>query len=237
MTAGTRRQQDTATGQLGQTVVSMRSRDAPAERSRSFIEARFYLGLIGLFVSLTVLWVTLWVSVPVLGGWSSIVITSDSMAPAIRSGDVVVAAPLNEDRLGPGSVVVFQDPTGDGLITHRIVSLNEDGTYQTKGDANRTNDSSSVTPEQVVGAGKILVPLVGLPAIWVWTDAWFIFGLWVAVMVLAVWSARFAVIEKYDPWPRRRETDIAEDEPPSAAAPVRRDSVRFEPIGKGAPDG
>jgi len=237
MTAGTQREHGTPADLLGQPDVSMRSRDAPAERSRSFVEGRFYLGLIGLFVSLAALWLTLFVVVPALAGWSSVAIVSDSMAPSIRSGDVVVAAPHDGIGLGPGSVVVFQDPAGDGLITHRITAVNEDGTYQTKGDANRVNDSTPLTPDQVVGVGKILVPLVGLPSIWVWTDAWLVFGLWAALMALAVWSARFALIEKYDPWPRRYEAHATNNASYAEITLTDRDLAKVEPVGRGPDDG
>jgi signal peptidase I len=188
--------------------VSLRHAGAPApikgasvERSQSFAEGRFYVGLAGLIVSLTVIWMTLWAIVPALGwNWSTVVITSGSMAPTVAPGDVIVAAPHDGQGLGPGTVVVFLDAGRPGLVTHRIVSVNEDGTYQTKGDANRVNDSTPLTPQQIVGVGNLLVPLVGMPAMWVWSETWLNFGVWAAVMILAAWSARFALLEKYDPW-------------------------------------
>jgi signal peptidase len=237
MTAGTQREHDTPADLLGQPDVSMRSSDAPAKQSRSFVEGRFYLGLIGLFVSLAALWLTLFVVVPALAGWSSVAIVSDSMAPSVRAGDVVVAAPHNGIGLGPGSVVVFEDPAGDGLVTHRIAAVNEDGTYLTKGDANRVNDSTPLAPDQVVGVARILVPLVGHPAIWAWTDAWFVFGLWAALMVLAVWSARFALIEKYNPWPRRYETHATKNASDHDVTLIHRDPANVEPVGESAGDG
>lgn len=237
MTAGTQREYDTPVDLLGQQDVSMRSRDAPAGRSQSFVEGRFYLGLIGLVVSLIVFWLTLFVIVPTLGGWSSVVITSNSMAPTIRSGDVVVAAPHNGAGLGTGTVVVFQDPVGDGLITHRISAVNDDGTYQTRGDANRVEDSIPLAPNQVEGVGKILVPLVGLPALWVWTDAWLALGLWAAMMALALWSARFALSVKYDPWTGRHETTTTENASDHDATLVSHDPANVEPVGKDIGDG
>lgn len=204
MTAGTQRTKSTSTVPLRRAGVPIPTSVA-AGRSSSFVEARFYLGLAGLLVSLTVVWLTLFALVPALGwNWSSVVITSGSMTPSVAPGDVIVAAPHDGHGLGPGTVVVFHDAARPVLVTHRIVSVNEDGTYQTKGDANGVSDSTPLTPEQVVGVGKILIPLVGLPALWAWTDAWASFGVWAVVMILAVWSARFALLDKYDPWPAGR---------------------------------
>jgi signal peptidase I len=171
------------------------------ERSSAFAEARFFFGLAGLVVSVMAVGLTLWATVPVAAfNWSSVVITSGSMAPSIAPGDVVVASPSDGHGLAPGTVVVFHDAAWPGLVTHRIVAVNDDGTYQTRGDANESNDSTPVSPDQVVGAGKILIPLAGLPALWLRNGAWAAFGMWVAGMVLALWSARFALLDRYDPW-------------------------------------
>ncbi len=208
MTAGTPHTKSVSTVALRR--VGVAARTVPAERSGSFAEARFYFGLAGLFISLTVVWLTLWAILPAVGlGWSSVVITSGSMTPSVAAGDVIVAAPHDGHGLGPGTVVVFRDAGRPGLVTHRIVAVNEEGTYQTKGDANRIGDSTPLTPQQVVGVGRIMVPLVGLPALWAWTDAWFSFGIWAVVMIVAIWSARFALLDKYDPWPTDRAVEAA----------------------------
>jgi signal peptidase I len=172
------------------------------------VEARFYLGLAGLFLSLTTIWLALWAIVPAVGwSWSSVVITSGSMLPSIAPGDVVVAAPDDGHGLAPGTVVVFHDPARPGLVTHRIVAVNDDGTYQTKGDANRVNDSTLLTPGQVVGVGRIMVPLVGLPAMWAWSEDWINVGWSAIVVIMAIWSTRFALLDKYDPWPTEAVVD------------------------------
>ena len=200
MTAGTRQTRSTSALPLRRG--AGRTRSVPVQQSRSVAEGRFYFGLAGLFISMTSVLLAIWAIVPEVGwSWSSVVITSGSMTPSIAPGDVIVAAPHDGRGLGPGTVVVFQDAGGHGLVTHRIAAVNEDGTYQTKGDANRVNDSTPLSPEQVVGVGKLMIPLVGLPVLWTLTGAWLSFGVWAGVMVLAVWSARFALLEKYDPWP------------------------------------
>lgn len=207
---------------------------APAEPSRSLVEGRFYLGLAGLFISLTAMWLTLWVVAPVVAGWSSVVITSGSMAPSIEPGDVVVATPSDGRGLGPGTVVVFRDDARPGLVTHRIVSVNDDGTYETRGDANRVNDSAPLAPDQVVGVAKILVPLVGLPVLWARTGAWLNLGIWAAVITLAALAAQFALIEKYDPWPRSRKIDATDDGSHDVRHPRRQDQATVDAARTGA---
>ena len=161
---------------------------------------RFLLSLLGLLVVYVTMSLALSAVAPALGfGWTSVVITSGSMSPPFRIGDVVVASPHDGRGLAPGTVVVFSDPTRSGLLTHRIESTNPDGSYVTKGDANLRPDSTPLRPEQVVGVGRFIVPLIGLPLVWYWAGAWGELTFWLAGMLVALWLARLALLEKYYP--------------------------------------
>lgn len=180
----------------------------PDQSSASTVRraALFLVGLAGLFVVSAGVTGALWATVPSLfPGWMSVVITSDSMAPSILSGDIVVAAPLRDVGLDVGTVVVFEDSTRPGLVTHRIVGANADGSYLTKGDANSQADSAPLHPDQVMGEGRLLVPLIGLPVMWLSARAWVNLILWIAAMGLAVVLAWYALAQEYDPWALRGE--------------------------------
>ena len=128
-------------------------------------EAREWVGLAAFTVILILAWlIAIALGTGLLLGWASNAITSDSMAPSIRAGDVVLAQPTNGDGLGVGTVITFN--VGSGLVTHRIGVVNPDGSYLTKGDANAESDSTPVTPEQVMGVGRIASPWIGLPTLW-----------------------------------------------------------------------
>jgi len=109
----------------------------------------------------------LWAALPAVWGWTPTTIQSDSMAPAIRAGDVVVAMPVDEDALTPGLDVLVRDPDHpDRLRFHRFVRWTDSGELILKGDANAEPDSSSIPVADVVGIGVIRVPAVGLPIVW-----------------------------------------------------------------------
>lgn len=155
----------------------------------------FYLGLVGLFVTYVILFLTAWAVLPsVVPGWRSVVITSGSMAPSIQTGDVVVATPSNGQELMPGTVVLISDPAQPGLITHRIIAVNADGSYQTGGDANVGADSTPVLPEHVIAVGRLLVPHAGLPLAWYWDGAWLKVAVWGLFVVSSLWVARYAYV-------------------------------------------
>ena len=80
---------------------------------------------------------TAWVGIVVLTtGWDPVVITSGSMSPTLRPGDVLIvdSHPDNE-LLGQRAVITFESPRGDGeLITHRVAEvLRDDRLYITQG--------------------------------------------------------------------------------------------------------
>ena len=157
------------------------------------------LGLLGLFVVYVTRALALLAVAPAVGlGWTSVVITSGSMSPLIRNRRRGGPLPHDGGGLVPGAVVVFSDPARPGLVTHRIESINPDGSYVTRGDANRQPDSTPLPPEQVVGVAKLRVPLIGLPLVWYWARAWGKLVVWVAGTLLALWLARYALLQKYN---------------------------------------
>lgn len=99
---------------------------------------------------------------------SLLVVTSGSMRPAIRAGDLVVSrAPGSGEATGlaPGTIVTFHAADNPVLITHRIVrsATNASGSpvIITKGDANRTADIAPVRPRDIVGITTRVIPRAG----------------------------------------------------------------------------
>jgi len=159
------------------------------------------LTLFGGFVGRTWLWflggclvVTL---VPLLFGWRPYVVESSSMAPRIKVGDVILAAPEHNPQKLLGRVTVFHDPDPDrigSIKSHRVVAINSDGTLTTKGDANQSVDSVHVKLSGVIGLGRLLVRYVGLPLIWVQKGEWLKF----ALLLASIWFAALLVMRDRD---------------------------------------
>lgn len=116
------------------------------------------------FIAGLLLWALVLLPLP---GFSATVTSSGSMEPAITVGSVVVVRAPGPDTELLGRVVTVDDPARPGShLTHRIVADHGDGTYTTRGDANGEDDSMLITRDDVVGRGFILVPWIGLPAVW-----------------------------------------------------------------------
>jgi len=145
-----------------------------------------------LVAAATYLWVlvclALWVLGPMVGfRWQPVMIDAGSMTPAINPGDVVlVDTDADVHDLGPGTVITFEDPGWDDLlVTHRIVQQLDDGAYRTRGDGSAVADSTSIQPDAILGSGRLLVPFIGLPMLWVDQDPTAA-GVWV-LMTLTAW--------------------------------------------------
>lgn len=108
-----------------------------------------------------------WVLGPtLLLGWQPVAIISGSMAPAVPPGHVVLVEPFRGQDVGPGTVVTYRDPRQDRLVTHRISAVQADGTITTRGDSSAVDDPVPLTADRIVGVGRLVVPAVGLPALW-----------------------------------------------------------------------
>jgi len=111
------------------------------------------------------------VAVGLVTGWDSSVIVSGSMRPAVQVGDVLLSEAPGDDPLTRGAVVTLRRDDGH-LVSHRVVGVFEDGTLQTRGDANSIADSDLVHPDQVEGVGRMVIPFVGLPQVWIAEGRW-----------------------------------------------------------------
>ncbi len=106
-----------------------------------------------------------WVLLGMSASWEPVTVTSGSMGSSLRPGDVLMVDEPQPELLAQGAVILFEAPSGE-LVTHRIEAVEEDGTLVTRGDANRTPDASRVDPEDVRGVGRMIVPLIARPLVW-----------------------------------------------------------------------
>ncbi|WP_344501643.1 signal peptidase I [Dactylosporangium maewongense] len=118
-------------------------------------------------------------------GWKPYVVMSDSMAPAMHAGDVILVDP-QATSLAVYEIVTYSDPRG--LITHRVVAQAEDGTFTVKGDANQQPDTRPVERRQVIGPVRLILPSVGWPVVQVRTHPFKVAG--VALILAVVWPRR-----------------------------------------------
>lgn len=186
----------------------------PQEGDRDLTSSplRHLLDLGAVFVTTATLLLAGWATVPAaVGSLSPTVVMSGSMAPLIRSGDIVLTAPATPEQLRPGAVLLFDDPGRPSRrMLHRLHEIGDDGAIVTRGDANRRVDTRSIATGDIRGVGRILLPYAGLPATWVRSGDLAALTTWLAVTALAVvrvgnrWPVVVGPVRSRRPRRRRR---------------------------------
>ena len=196
------------------TVIADRRNESPGplqdpgtDRVHRSTEALFYLGLVAAALLLIFGTLALIAVLPiVVPGYTSASITSGSMAPSLRTGDVVIAGAVEAGDLEEGAIVTYVDPRSGDQVTHRIVDIRVDGSLITKGDMNTANDPVLVPKENIRGQARWIVPFIGWPRVWAATSQWLLLGFAVALLAATVWLSRYGFDARHDPWaakPRR----------------------------------
>jgi signal peptidase I len=94
---------------------------------------------------------------------------SESMAPAIHAGDLLVTRVVPARTVRPGDVVTFADPTRAGRsVTHRVVSVGGDRELEfvTRGDANDSTEQWTIAADGTVGRLQLVLPGAGRAIAW-----------------------------------------------------------------------
>jgi signal peptidase len=113
------------------------------------------------------------------------------MEPLLHVGDVALIHA--DDHPEPGEVVLV-DRSGELPLLHRLVRWNSDGTATTQGDANPEPDSTPVGPKEIRGVGRVALPAIGMPSVWVaHRQVGAIVGAALAELLLTVAAARGAL--------------------------------------------
>ncbi|MDQ1130949.1 S24/S26 family peptidase [Microbacterium sp. SORGH_AS_0888] len=151
-------------------------------------------------VGLVALFVALLMTGPLSLGLTSNVVLTDSMAGSIERGDISLTKHFSQshDKLDVGEVALISK---DGQVPylHRVVEVNDDSTYTTRGDANNTNDvfKASNTDIQGVHWNKIGQPLATVLVLFSLN-----FGWW-GELFKALFTANFASVGSllpFGPW-------------------------------------
>lgn len=96
--------------------------------------------------------------------WYKVVaIEGGSMRPTLEVGDAIVITRPPE-KVRKGMVLTLQ--VDHSVVTHRVVEVHKDGTFITKGDANRVRDDFSKNKVRVVGQERARLPSVGRLLVW-----------------------------------------------------------------------
>ena len=90
-------------------------------------------------------------------GYTFFEVATGSMANTIEIGDVVIVELTKDVR--KNDIIVYKEE--ENFITHRLIEIDENGEFITKGDANNTEDKP-ISESQVLGKVIYIIPKLGI---------------------------------------------------------------------------
>ena len=101
-----------------------------------------------------------------IGPYKLVGIKSGSMSPKINVGDaVLIYKNVDKKKLKKDDIIAYESQDKE-LVVHRIIRINKDGSYMTKGDFNNTADNKFVKFKQIKGIVKFKIPYIAYPAVY-----------------------------------------------------------------------
>ncbi|MFC4224797.1 signal peptidase I [Lysinibacter cavernae] len=151
----------------------------------------------GVVVSALIVIVAALIVVPRATGSTTYTILTNSMAPGLPPGTVIVTQPRAISDIRVGDVITYQVESGKpAVITHRVVGISTDTrgetAFITRGDNNSVNDPEPIIREQVLGVVIYSVPYIGLAINAVTGNAKLLVPVLIAV-VFILWGLGYVV--------------------------------------------
>ena len=146
------------------------------------------MNALGLGLVLLIILAVLPLSLPKAMGLQVYGVLSDSMKPAYETYGVVYVQPCDTATLQSGDVITFTlGSDTDKVMTHRIVGIDENGQFLTKGDANNAVDAGTVHPSRVVGKVVFYMPHLARLAMILETTAGIVGVIILFIVALILW--------------------------------------------------
>lgn len=142
-----------------------------------------------------------------IGGYIPLIVLTDSMSPAIDSGDLIICREIDNKIIGVGDVISYFDPTSTNhsVVTHRVVEViveDNQHLYRTRGDNNNIEDQVLIPEENVVGLYRYRLIGLGSVALFMQSTS----GLLVIALLILLWGV-YEVIA-YKQGERKKDMEI-----------------------------
>lgn len=141
--------------------------DEDQEIDRNYNKSRIILLIIPIILTIVIIYF-----VSGYFRYYALAIASGSMNPTFDRGSVVIIEQMNEKydnyhKLKEGEIIAFK--AEKNIVVHRlirIVNINDDVYFYTKGDANKDEDDYLIKKENIIGIVRFKIPYIGYPTVW-----------------------------------------------------------------------
>jgi signal peptidase len=145
---------------------------------KRFLDSSVFYIILGVVLALGINWglaLALNTDMPVVA------VESNSMVPTFSAGDILILQGASAQHLKIGDIIVFSPGQDQTPVVHRIIAINPDGTFQTKGDNNNGQLAfeKRIEPSQIHGIAILIIPYLG----------WLKIGMTQFILPNALWIA------------------------------------------------
>lgn len=138
--------------------------------------------------------------IPGAGPYKMLVVLSDSMKPVFAAGDVIIVDTSIGGRCAEGDIITFwRSKNPPVLLTHRVTGIEEAAGreyYNTRGDANNTDDGVAVRQEEILGKYLFKIPFGGYLVNLVHTRAGFVLLIVTPLLLAGGYELRRHILKK-----------------------------------------
>ena len=107
--------------------------------------------------------------IPKFIGYDTFAVVSGSMEPNIPVGSIVYVHQQEFSDISVGDVISFSISSSE-MVTHRVTKIDQQNqTFNTKGDANDTEDGQPVEYDNVIGMVAFSIPYLGYLTLYIKT--------------------------------------------------------------------
>ena len=129
-------------------------------RRNTALAKRLYIGGAAILIVLVLLAIPF--VYPILKGYTVYRVETGSMEPTHPVGSIIYVEDVDPEEISVGDVITFRTGTGSSKVTtHRVIGIDEEGRYITKGDNNDDRDLDPGTYERVVGKVVLGISALG----------------------------------------------------------------------------
>lgn len=89
------------------------------------------------------------------------IVDSGSMSPTINLDSMIIVKELRPEEVAVGDIITYYGHNKSSRVTHRVMGIENDATFITKGDANDTNDPMTLEGKKVIGKVVYIIPFIG----------------------------------------------------------------------------
>ncbi|MBR2523566.1 MAG: signal peptidase I [Clostridiales bacterium] len=126
-------------------------------------------------------------------GYSVLRVVTGSMEPTIFTGDYIIVQKTTPAELKEGDIITYYtevDEIKDLIVTHRIIKVNDDGSFITQGDANQIPDSIPVKPERLLGKYLYKARFFGMIASFADSSKLILFLVIIPILLMSIYETK-----------------------------------------------